>query len=67
MIQFLIRLSDRIYDKLNYTETARAWDQGKCVAVLRLPKGYCGAIGELADLMSEHAPDDIEFVADYEN
>jgi hypothetical protein len=65
---FLTRILDRIYDRLNNTETARAYDeQGHCIAVLRLPKGYTDAIGCLADVMKESAPDDVEIVKEYED
>jgi hypothetical protein len=67
MNQFLIRLADRLYDRLNNTETARAWNGSKCIAVLRLPKGCYNAITGLADLMSEQNPDDVEIVSEYED
>ena len=67
MIQFITRYLDRIYDRLHQTETARAWEGDRCVAMLRLPKGYCDAIGELASLLDENSTDDVQFVPEYED
>jgi hypothetical protein len=54
MSQIDTQHSDQMYDALNGTETARAWDENRCIAMLRLPKGDVDVPGELTDLLREN-------------
>lgn len=67
MKQFITRYLDRIYDNLNHTETARAWGGDRCIACLRLPKGFADAIEELTEVLNDNSPDEVEFFADYDD